>query len=50
MAVAASLAGGLAVVGGLAASWHYDSPSGPSIVVAAVVLFLLSRLVPGQRV
>ena len=48
MAAAASAAGALAVVGGLAGSWHYDSPSGPSIVVAAVLLFVLSRLTPGR--
>ena len=49
MAMAASVAGGLAVVAGLAASWRYDTPSGPSIVVAATVLFILSRLAPGGR-
>lgn len=46
MAGAAILAGGLAVSLGLGASWHYDTPSGPSIVVAAVVLFVASRLMP----
>ncbi|MDO8606182.1 MAG: iron chelate uptake ABC transporter family permease subunit [Phaeospirillum sp.] len=49
MAVAASVAGGLAVIAGLAGSWRYDTPSGPSIVAAAVALFVLSRLVPGGR-
>ncbi len=48
MAMAASVAGALAVVAGLAGSWHYDTPSGPSIVVAAVALFVLSRLLPGR--
>ena len=42
MAVAASIAGTLAVVGGLSASLHFDTPSGPSIVVAALCLFLVS--------
>lgn len=42
MAVAAALVGVLAVVGGLFASLEWDTPSGPSIVVAAFVLFLLS--------
>ncbi len=40
MAVLASLAGAIAVVGGLEASLAWDSPSGPSIVVAAFALFL----------
>jgi len=42
MAVAASLAGAIAVIGGLNASLQFDTPSGPSIVVAALILFLLS--------
>jgi zinc transport system permease protein len=48
MAGAAILAGGLAVSLGLGASWHYDTPSGPSIVVTAVVLFVVSRLMPSK--
>lgn len=46
MAVVAALAGAASAVGGLYASLHYDTPSGPSIVVAAMVLFAVS-LVPG---
>ncbi|WP_298815069.1 metal ABC transporter permease [uncultured Roseibium sp.] len=46
MAVLAAIIGSASVVGGLFASLNYDTPSGPSIVVAAVVLFTLS-LVPG---
>ncbi|WP_428642557.1 metal ABC transporter permease [Roseibium sp.] len=46
MAVIAALAGALSVTGGLFASLNYDTPSGPSIVVAAMVLFSLS-LFPG---
>jgi zinc transport system permease protein len=46
MAVFASLIGAVAVVGGLFGSLHYDTPSGPSIVVAALLLFVLS-LLPG---
>ena len=42
MAAIASLVGALAVVGGLAASLKWDTPSGPSIVVAATVLFATS--------
>ena len=42
MAVLASLIGAFAVIGGLFGSLHYDTPSGPSIVVAALLLFILS--------
>jgi zinc transport system permease protein len=45
MAVFAALVGALAVGGGLAASWHLDTPAGPSVVVAAVILFLAARWV-----
>jgi len=44
MAVLASLIGALAVAGGLFGSLTYDTPSGPSIVVAATILFLASLL------
>ena len=44
MAVLASLIGAVAVVGGLFGSLEFDTPSGPSIVVAALVLFLASLL------
>jgi zinc transport system permease protein len=44
MAIYASLIGALSVVGGLTGSLHYDTPSGPSIVVASVVIFVLSLL------
>ncbi|TCP90640.1 zinc transport system permease protein [Rhizobium sp. PP-CC-2G-626] len=49
MAVFASLIGAVAVVGGLFGSLHFDTPSGPSIVVAAVVIFVLSLLPIGRR-
>ncbi|MDM7255083.1 MAG: metal ABC transporter permease [Paracoccus sp. (in: a-proteobacteria)] len=42
MALLASLIGGLAVLAGLAASLHLDTPAGPSIVVAAAGFFVLS--------
>ncbi|MFC5584830.1 zinc ABC transporter permease subunit ZnuB [Nitratireductor kimnyeongensis] len=42
MAVLAALIGALSVVGGLTASLQFDTPSGPSIVVAALALFILS--------
>jgi zinc transport system permease protein len=47
MAALASLAGCLAVVGGLFGSLEWDTPSGPSIVVAALVVFLLSLVIAG---
>jgi zinc transport system permease protein len=42
MAVLAALLGVVSVVGGLFASLEWDTPSGPSIVVAALALFLAS--------
>lgn len=49
MAVFASLIGASAVVGGLFGSLHYDTPSGPSIVVAALALFIVSLLPLSRR-
>ncbi|HVK91989.1 MAG TPA: metal ABC transporter permease [Mycoplana sp.] len=48
MAVLASLFGAVAVAGGLFGSLKFDTPSGPSIVVAALVIFL-SSLLPWRR-
>ena len=45
MAVFAALAGAVAVIAGLFGSLEWDTPSGPSIVVAALGLFIVS-LVP----
>ncbi|EAS64127.1 zinc ABC transporter permease subunit ZnuB [Photobacterium angustum] len=44
MAVLASIIGAIAVVLGLAMSWHYDTPAGPSVVVSAAAMFMLSQL------
>lgn len=41
MAIFAAVIGILSVIGGLFGSLEYDTPSGPSIVVAALVIFLL---------
>ncbi len=49
MAIGASLAGCLAVAGGLLMSWYWDTPAGPSIVAAACVLFLGIYLAPARR-
>jgi zinc transport system permease protein len=46
MAALAALAGGLAVTGGLAGSLSFDTPAGPSVVVAAALIFALTGLVP----
>ncbi|MBN9314836.1 MAG: metal ABC transporter permease [Devosia sp.] len=48
MAVVAAVAGAVAVTGGLFGSLRFDTPSGPSIVVAALVLFLVSIAVPAR--
>jgi zinc transport system permease protein len=46
MAAAASLLGMVAVVAGLILSALVDSPSGPSIVLMAAALFVLTLAVP----
>ena len=48
MALGAAILGVLAVAGGMYASAQFDTPSGPSIVVVALVLFGVARLpLPG---
>lgn len=49
MALGAALIGSLSVGGGLWASWTWDTPSGPSIVVTALLCFLLLHAVPARR-
>lgn len=50
MAVLAALIGAAAAVLGLYASLYLDTPSGPSIVLVAAVLFALSLIpIPGRR-
>ena len=44
MAAAAAIIGVLSVALGLFASFHFDTPSGPTIVTAAVFLFMLGQL------
>jgi len=48
MAVGTVIAGGLAVVAGIAASFSWDLPSGPAIVMAASTLFAASLAVPAR--
>lgn len=49
MAVLSGIVGMCAVGSGLAASFYFDLPTGPAIVVCAAALFLLSRLIPSFR-
>lgn len=49
MAVLASVLGAVAVVAGIMASVLLDTPTGPSIVVAAFLLFLLGLAAPALR-
>lgn len=44
MALGATAAGSLSVLGGLAASLTWDTPAGPSIVAVAAVIFALSLI------
>jgi zinc transport system permease protein len=46
MAILASCIGCIAVALGIAASFYFDLPTGPAIVVSAAVLFLLVHLLP----
>ncbi len=46
MAALATLLSMVAVVLGLALSWQWDTPAGPSIVVSATLLFILSHAAP----
>ena len=41
MAIIASIIGCLSVVGGLSGSYQFDTPTGPTIVLAATILFVL---------
>jgi zinc transport system permease protein len=47
MALGAAAVGALSALGGLVASLHWDTPAGPSIVVAATVLFALGLVTGG---
>lgn len=48
MAIYAAFIGACSVIAGLFGSLNYDTPSGPSIVVASVVFFVIS-LLPWQK-
>ncbi|WP_018934849.1 zinc ABC transporter permease subunit ZnuB [Thioalkalivibrio sp. ALJ24] len=48
MAILAGVLGMLAVGAGIAGSFHWDTPTGPSIVVAALLGFILVQLLPAR--
>ncbi|MDW6093466.1 zinc ABC transporter permease subunit ZnuB [Vibrio rhizosphaerae] len=48
MAMIASAIGMIAVLSGLYLSWEFDTPAGPSVVISASCLFLLSHLVKSK--
>lgn len=49
MALVASLIGSVAVLLGLSLSWHFDTPAGPSVVISATAMFMLSQLTKARR-
>jgi len=53
MALIAAAIGALSVLGGMGGSWHFDTPTGPTIVCVAAGLFALlngiARALPGRR-
>ncbi|SMF53440.1 zinc transport system permease protein [Tistlia consotensis] len=49
MALVAAGLGCLAVAGGIGGSWFADTPTGPSIVVAALLLFLVTQAAAAAR-
>ena len=50
MALMSALIGILSVLIGLASSFQFDTPSGPSIVLAAVLLFILGQIPLRDRI
>ena len=48
MAALAGVLGCAAIGAGLWASLRWDTPAGPSVVVAATALFALGQLIPGR--
>jgi len=45
MAIIASLIGAVAVLMGLSLSWFYDTPAGPSVVLSATFMFMLTQMI-----
>jgi zinc transport system permease protein len=49
MAIGAGIIGSLSVIGGLALSWHFDTPTGPSVVVISLCLFICLYAIPSRQ-
>ena len=49
MALGAILIGVLSVLAGLAMSWHWDTPTGPTIVMATAMFFAVTSLIGAFR-
>jgi zinc transport system permease protein len=49
MAALAAILGCAAVAMGIWLSFRFDTPAGPSIVVAETIIFLVTMLVPGHH-
>jgi zinc transport system permease protein len=49
MAVMASLVGALSVILGITGAWHFDTPTGPSIVLAALTMFIITQVMTARR-
>lgn len=49
MALVAIIIGIFAVLGGLTMSWFWDTPAGPSIVMAATMMFIVVNFVPSAQ-
>lgn len=49
MAVLAAVVGTVAALTGLYAAWHFDTPAGPSMVVAAVVILVATSIAAAIR-
>ncbi|MGI1670746.1 MAG: zinc ABC transporter permease subunit ZnuB [Neptuniibacter sp.] len=49
MAFGAAAVGCLSVLGGLTLSWHFDTPTGPSVVVMSLCLFILLYALPSKQ-
>lgn len=49
MAIGAGIIGSLSIAGGLALSWHFDTPTGPSVVVISLCLFICLYAIPSRQ-
>lgn len=49
MALMAALIGGVSAIGGLAAAYQLNTPTGPTIVCVAAALFMISSTIEGVR-